>query len=63
MTVKDLIVQLLDYPQTASVIIQKEIDFNIWINSDIKIKKDSDKDVVVLDFDFSKKILDRLKEK
>lgn len=63
MTVKELIIQLLDCPQNADVIISKELDFNIWLTaSDVKIKKPLfNNDVVLLDFDFSEKLLDKIR--
>ncbi len=51
MTVKELITQLLDCPMDAEVIIQKELDFNIWVNSEAKIAE-KDYKAVVLSFDF-----------
>ena len=64
MTVKELIIQLLDCPQDADVIISKELDFNIWLStSNIKIKKPLfNSDIVLLDFDFSEKLLDRIRK-
>ena len=64
MTVKELIIQLLDCPQNADVIISKELDFNIWLlASNIEIKKPLfNNDTVLLDFDFSEKLLDRIRK-
>lgn len=51
MTVKELITALLDCPMDAKVIIQKELNFNLWVNSDVSIAS-ADRDVVALDFNF-----------
>lgn len=51
MTVRELITKLLDCPMDANVSIKKELDYNIWVNSDV-IVSDVDLDNVVLSFDF-----------
>ncbi len=58
MTVKDLIIQLLDCPSNAEVLIVKEVDWNKWINSKVRIAS-VEKDAVLLDFDFPKKLFDK----
>lgn len=50
MTVKELITSLLQYDMDANVVIQKELDFNVWINSEVKIQREQND--VVLSFDF-----------
>lgn len=37
MTARDLIKELLDYPLDSPVVIQKELDYNIWVNSDVEV--------------------------
>jgi hypothetical protein len=51
MTVRELITELLQYDMNANVVIQKELDYNIWVCSEVKIiwKEQND---VVLSFDF-----------
>ena len=39
MTVKELISELLNYPMDSTVVVKKELAYNIWVNSEIKIKK------------------------
>ena len=51
MTVKDFITKLLDCPMDAYIVVQKELDDNIWINSNIIIS-DMDRETVTLSFDF-----------
>ena len=51
MTIKELITKLLDCPMNAQVVIQKELDDNIWINSDIIIS-DINNTTTTLSFDF-----------
>lgn len=51
MTVKDFITKLLDCPMDAHIIVQKELDDNIWINSNVIIS-DTDRETVTLSFDF-----------
>lgn len=50
MTVRELITELLQYDMNANVVIQKELDYNIWVNSEVKIQKE--RNDVVLSFDF-----------
>ena len=51
MTVKDLITKLLDYPMDASVLINKELDYNIWVNSEPMISE-ANTNCITLSFDF-----------
>ena len=51
MTVKDFITKLLDCPMDAYIVVQKELDDNIWINSNVIIS-DIDRETVTLSFDF-----------
>ena len=51
MTVKDFITKLLDCPMDAHIVVQKELDDNIWINSNVIIS-DIDRETVTLSFDF-----------
>ena len=51
MTVKELINELLDCNMDTQVFIKKELDFNLWVNSEVKIKS-KDYDGIVLTFDF-----------
>ena len=51
MTVKTLISALLDCPMDAKVIIQKELDDNLWLQSDVNVAY-AYRDAVVLDFNF-----------
>ena len=37
MKVKELITKLLECPMDAEVVIQKELDYNIWVNSNVII--------------------------
>ena len=50
MTVKELISELLNYPMDSTITIQKELAYNIWVNSEIKIKKEDG--AVIFSFDF-----------
>ena len=50
MTVRELINELLDCDMDAHVMIKKELDWNVWVNSYAEII--SKKDAVVLSFDF-----------
>ena len=50
MTVKELISELLNYPMDSTVVVKKELAYNIWVNSEIKIKKEDE--AVVFSFDF-----------
>ena len=59
MTVKELITKLLECPMDASVIVQKELSYNCWVNSKVYISE-TDRDTVTLSFDFE--IPDRLKK-
>lgn len=51
MTVKDLITKLLDYPMDANVIVNKELDYNIWVNSE-PIISEANANCITLSFDF-----------
>ena len=51
MTVKDLITKLLDYPMDANVIVNKELDYNIWVNSE-PIISEANTNCIALSFDF-----------
>ena len=51
MTVRELITKLLDCPMDANVGIKKELDYNIWVNSNV-IVSNVDLNNVVLSFDF-----------
>ena len=51
MTVKDFIAKLLDCHMDAHIVVQKELDDNIWINSNVIIS-DIDRETVTLSFDF-----------
>lgn len=50
MTVRELITELLQYDMNANVIIQKELDYNIWVNSEVKIQKKQND--IIFSFDF-----------
>lgn len=50
MTVKELITELLQYNMNSNVVIQKELDYNIWVNSEVKIQRE--RNDVILSFDF-----------
>lgn len=51
MTVKDLITKLLNCPMDANIVINKELDYNIWVNSE-PIISEANIDCVTLSFDF-----------
>ena len=51
MTVKDLITKLLDYPMDANILINKELDYNIWVNSE-PIISEANTNCITLSFDF-----------
>lgn len=53
MTVRELIQELLlsKCSMDANVIIKKELDYNIWVNSDLIISE-IDSDTITLSFDF-----------
>lgn len=51
MKVKELITKLLECPMDAEVVIQKELDYNVWVNSNIIISENN-REAVVLDFNF-----------
>lgn len=51
MTVREFITKLLNCPMNAHMVIQKELDDNIWINSNVIIS-DIDRETVTLSFDF-----------
>ena len=51
MKVKDFITKLLDCPMDAEVIIQKELDYNIWVDSIAMFSK-THHEAVVLTFSF-----------
>lgn len=50
MTVKELINELLNYPMDSVIVVQKELAYNIWVNSELKIKNDNE--AVIFSFDF-----------
>ena len=50
MTVKELISELLNYPMDSTVVVKKELAYNIWVNSEIKIKKKMKQQFSVLIF-------------
>lgn len=50
MTVRELITELLQYDMNSNVVIQKELGYNIWVNSKVKIQRKQDD--IVLSFDF-----------
>ena len=52
MTVRDLIKELLNHNLNSEIYISKELAYNIWINSDIKISEDYWGRDVILTFDF-----------
>ena len=62
MTVREFIIKLLDCPMDAHMVIQKELDYNIWINSDIIISN-IDNETVTLSFDFHTAKFDEIKRK
>ena len=49
MTVRELIKCLLEYPMNEEVIIKKELDYNIWVRSDVKFQPGQ---LPILTFDF-----------
>lgn len=51
MKVKDLITKLLDYPMDADIIVNKELNYNIWINSE-PIISETNANCITLSFDF-----------
>lgn len=51
MKVKEFITKLLEYPMDAEVVIQKELDYNVWVNSNVIISENNH-EAVVLDFNF-----------
>ena len=51
MTVREFITKLLDCPMDAHMVIKKELDDNIWINSNVIISN-IDRETVTLSFDF-----------
>ncbi len=53
MTVKDFVNILLDNncSANATIKIKKELDYNIWVNADLKIES-IDRDAIVCTFDF-----------
>ena len=51
MKVKELITKLLECSMDAEVVIQKELDYNIWVNSNVIISENT-REAVVLDFNF-----------
>ena len=51
MLVKDLIKELLNHPLNEEVVIRKELAYNIWVNSDVKVTTDEYAGVI-LTFDF-----------
>lgn len=50
MTVRELITELLQYDMDSNVVIQKELGYNIWVNSKVKIQRE--RNDIVLSFDF-----------
>ena len=52
MTVKNLIKELLNYNLNSEVYLSKELSYNVWINSDIKISENYCDGSVILSFDF-----------
>lgn len=50
MTVRELITELLQYDMNSNVVVQKELDYNIWVNSEVKIQREQND--VILSFDF-----------
>lgn len=51
MKVKDLITKLLDCPMDADIIINKELNYNIWVNSE-PIISEVNTNCITLSFDF-----------
>lgn len=51
MKVKDLITKLLDCPMDANVIVNKELDYNTWVNSE-PIISEVNANCITLSFDF-----------
>ena len=38
MKVKEMINLLLEYPMNAEIIVQKELKYNIWVNSPVQLE-------------------------
>lgn len=51
MTVKEMINLLLEYPMNAEVLVQKELSYNIWVNSPAWLEN-KEQSIPIITFEF-----------